>query len=145
MYIISSDLHLLFGLKVSDSASHKINANLSFMQGKGKKLIGTFSATDLRGCPISFLQSCLRVPVLEFTERTSTGPVKANSNMVQSSKELVTCFTNSSVLDVIDKAVDGHVHRVWVVDQHGLLVGIVSLTDILRVLRSSSLLVEAGT
>ncbi len=49
----------------------------------------------------------------------------------------MTCLVESSLAEVIDKAVTNHVHRVWVVDQQGLLVGLVSLTDMIRVLRLS--------
>ncbi|KAF2301356.1 hypothetical protein GH714_023266 [Hevea brasiliensis] len=39
------------------------------VQGKGKKLMGTFSATDLRGCHLSALQTWLPLSALEFTEK----------------------------------------------------------------------------
>ncbi|KAF5179620.1 Snf1-related protein kinase regulatory subunit gamma-like pv42a [Thalictrum thalictroides] len=109
------------------------------LNGKGRKLIGTFSATDLRRCPTSLLQSLLHVSVLEFTEKTANGPMKTDGDVGQASRELVSCFANSSLAEVIDRAVGGHVHRVWVVNQHNLLIGIVSLTDMLRVMRSSLL------
>ncbi|XP_010241549.1 PREDICTED: SNF1-related protein kinase regulatory subunit gamma-like PV42a [Nelumbo nucifera] len=112
--------------------------------GKGRKLIGTFSATDLRGCPIASLQSCLSVGVLEFIEKASTAPNGVADDLSHSARELVSCYPDTSLAEVIDKAVVAHVHRVWVVDQQGLLVGLVSLTDMLRVIRSS-LLSEFGT
>ena len=54
-------------------------------------------------------------------------------------RELVTCYAESAVAEVVDKVVVNHVHRVWVVDRDGLLQGLVSLTDIIRVIRSSLL------
>ncbi|KAL5729646.1 hypothetical protein ACHQM5_002569 [Ranunculus cassubicifolius] len=114
------------------------------LNGKGRKLIGTFSATDLRGCPIPLLQSLLGASVVEFTEKASTGSVKTDANISHLSKELVTCHMDSSLSTVIDRAVDGHVHRVWVVDQQGFLLGLVSLTDMLRVIRSSVAAVGNG-
>ena len=104
------------------------------LQGRGQKLIGTFSATDLRGCLIATLQSWLPLSALDFTECLSKRPQNASSD---SPRELVTCLAESSLAEVIDKAVTNHVHRVWVVDQQGLLVGLVSLTDMIRVLRLS--------
>lgn len=53
--------------------------------------------------------------------------------------ELVTCRDNTPLAEVMDKAVDKHVHRVWVVDHQGSLAGLVSLTDMIRVLRASLL------
>ncbi|KAJ4950613.1 hypothetical protein NE237_027445 [Protea cynaroides] len=107
------------------------------INGKGRKLIGTFSATDLRECPISLLQSWLCIDVMEFTENVSTWTVSASGELGHSPRELVTCHPEKSLGEVIEKAVNGQVHRVWVVDKQGLLVGIVSLTDILRMIRVS--------
>lgn len=108
---------------------HKQLAN-----GRGRKLIGTFSATDLKGSLLATLQSWLPLSALDFTEYVSKGPLYASSD---SPRQLVTCLPESSLSEVIDKAVTKHVHRVWVVDQQGLLVGLVSLTDIIRVIRLS--------
>lgn len=77
----------------------------------------------------------MRIDVLEFANRVSTGPISGSGD--ESSRTLVTCYVDSSLGEVIDKAVTGHVHRVWVVDKQGLLDGIVALTDILRVIRIS--------
>nr|XP_023879515.1 SNF1-related protein kinase regulatory subunit gamma-like PV42a [Quercus suber] len=104
------------------------------VNGRGRKLIGTFSATDLKGSLLATLQSWLPLSALDFTEYVSKGPLYASSD---SPRQLVTCLPESSLSEVIDKAVTKHVHRVWVVDQQGLLVGLVSLTDIIRVIRLS--------
>ena len=81
------------------------------LQGRGQKLIGTFSATDLRGCLIATLQSWLPLSALDFTECLSKRPQNASSD---SPRELVTCLAESS-----------------------LAGGLVSLTDMIRVLRLS--------
>ncbi|KAF3794333.1 SNF1-related protein kinase regulatory subunit gamma-like [Nymphaea thermarum] len=109
------------------------------INGKGMKLIGTFSATDLRGCPVSLLQPWLSLSVIEFTAKVPMGTrVGCGAETVSSPKwrPLVTCYAESSLKEVISLAVDHHVHRVWVVDKFGLLVGLVALTDMLRVIRS---------
>ncbi|KAK9102035.1 hypothetical protein Sjap_019289 [Stephania japonica] len=106
-------------------------------QGRGMKLIGTFSATDLRGCPNALLQNSLHMDVIEFTEQASKGSHSTSGgDMGRTSRVLVTCHAETSLGEVMEKAVTAHVHRVWVVDHQGLLVGIVSLTDMLRVLRA---------
>lgn len=97
-------------------------------------MVGTFSSTDLKGCHLSTLQTWLPLSVLEFTEAVKTSPLFADSGY-GTKRNLVTCRAESSLGDVIDMAVSEHVHRIWVVDQQGLLVGLVSLTDMIRVLR----------
>ncbi|KAG9450620.1 hypothetical protein H6P81_010585 [Aristolochia fimbriata] len=119
----------------ADGAEHK-----DLINGRGRKLIGTFSATDLRGCPITQLQSWLSLDVMEFKERVATGPrVESGGDATglsgSSARILITCTFVSSLAEVITKAVEGHVHRVWVVDSQGLLTGLITLTDILRVIR----------
>ncbi|WJX70054.1 SNF1-related protein kinase regulatory subunit gamma-like PV42a [Trifolium repens] len=114
------------------------------INGRCRKLIGTFSATDLRGCYINTLKSWLGISALAFTEQIATSPLYTASetqNDISSSsrRELVTCYAESTLSEVIDKAVAKHVHRIWVVDQGGLLVGVVSLTDVIRVIRQSML------
>ncbi|KAK2974416.1 hypothetical protein RJ640_021272 [Escallonia rubra] len=114
------------------------------INGRARKLIGTFSATDLRECPIAQLKSRLPVSVLEFTEKLSVSPAELAAALdvgaaATPSRELVTCRADSFLGEVVDKVVTKHVHRVWVVDQLNLLVGLVSLTDIIRVIRLSLL------
>ncbi|MED6143587.1 SNF1- protein kinase regulatory subunit gamma-like PV42a [Stylosanthes scabra] len=100
------------------------------INGRCRKLIGTFSATDLRGCYINTLKSWLGKSALAFTQHIKNSPLE-----VETRKELVSCHVESPLSEVMEKAVTKHVHRVWVVDQQGLLVGVVSLTDVIRVIR----------
>ncbi|CAI0391436.1 unnamed protein product [Linum tenue] len=115
------------------------------INGKGRKLIGTFSSTDLRGWHFATLQTWLPLTALEFTETVVSSPLHAVSpdSPTTESRELVTATAGSSLLEVIQKAVTKHVHRVWVVDSEGLLTGVVSLTDIVKALRVSLLGNEA--
>lgn len=110
-----------------------------WFQGKGRQLIGTFSATDLRGCHLAALQTWLPLPAQEFTEKISTSSLLSPSGTPTPQRELVTCQVDSPLYEVMNKALTKHVHRVWVVDRQGYLVGLVSLTDIIRVLRASLL------
>ncbi|KAF5739086.1 putative AMP-activated protein kinase gamma regulatory subunit [Tripterygium wilfordii] len=120
-------------------STHTIHEDHSqLVEGGGRKVVGTFSATDLRGCHLASLKTWLRLTALHFTEEILTSPLFSSSG-VGSSRELVTCHVDSPLGEVIDKAVSQHVHRVWVVDRMGLLVGLVSLTDMIRVLRASIL------
>lgn len=111
----------------------------TILQGRCRKLIGTFSATDLRGCHVATLKSWLGISALAFTEEVASSPLYTESDTQINRRELVTCFAESPLSEVIEKAVTRHVHRVWMVDHQGLLVGVVSLTDVIRVIRHSLL------
>lgn len=91
-------------------------------------MIGTFSATDLKGCRLRELQTCLPLTALDFTEK-ATGK----------ERDVVSCGVEATMEEAIEKVVTRGVHRVWVMDQQGLLQGVVSLTDIIRSLRSALL------
>ncbi|KAA0044456.1 SNF1-related protein kinase regulatory subunit gamma-like PV42a [Cucumis melo var. makuwa] len=105
--------------------------------GRGKKLVGTFSATDLRGCHLATLQSWLHQTALEFTDLVRKSPLLEGAGV--GVRELVTCRPESSLEEVMEKVLSKHVHRVWVTDEHGLLLGLISLSDMIRVIRLSLL------
>ncbi|GAV81489.1 LOW QUALITY PROTEIN: CBS domain-containing protein, partial [Cephalotus follicularis] len=105
------------------------------INGRFRKLIGTFSSTDLRSCHLATLQKWLPLSAIEFTETVLTSSLYATSKTEISSRQLVTCHIDSPLAEVIDKAVTKHVHRVCVVDQECFLVDLISLTDIIRVIR----------
>ncbi|CAL4889838.1 unnamed protein product [Urochloa decumbens] len=145
--------------------------------GKGKKAIETFSATDLRDCPVARLQPWLGISVMEFKRKvaeyrassnkpvgvpgadddTDTGVVpvaedadtpaalaaiaaeEEQHNDEQQQQTLVTCSPESTLGEAIEAAAARHVHRLWVVDEEGLLRGVVSLTDVLRAVREAAL------
>ncbi|PAN04112.1 hypothetical protein PAHAL_1G043000 [Panicum hallii] len=140
----------------------------TLQDGVGKKAIGTFSATDLRDCPVARLQPWLGISVTEFKRKvaeyrasnkpvvpgadaTDTGvPVAADADTpaaaaVATDEErsneqpLVTCFPESTLGEAIEAAATRHVHRLWAVDGEGLLRGVVSLTDVLRAVRGAAL------
>ncbi|CAI9280785.1 unnamed protein product [Lactuca saligna] len=126
----------LNAVPIVESSNPATEDHSQLVNGKGRKLIGTFSATDLRGCPVSHLQSWLTASVMEYTRSL----LSVSANMAGSSpRELVTCYAESALAEVVDKVVVNHVHRVWVVDSDGRLEGLVSLTDIIRVIRTSLL------
>lgn len=76
---------------------------------------------------------------MAFTEHIATSPLYATydipNDIGNSTRELVTCYVDSTLSEVINKAVTKHVRRIWVVDQEGLLICVVSLSDIIRVIR----------
>ncbi|KAF1001559.1 SNF1-related protein kinase regulatory subunit gamma-like PV42a [Apium graveolens] len=134
----------LLAVPVIEASETSDECHSTLVDGKGRKLVGTFSATDLRGCPISQLRAWLPVSVMEFTEKLSSDLPQAAGHSPDdlsrsATRELVTCYADSPLWETVDKALTKHVHRVWVVDAMGLLVGLVTLTDIIRVIRDSLL------
>ncbi|KAK4375461.1 hypothetical protein RND71_006138 [Anisodus tanguticus] len=105
------------------------------VNGKKRKLVGTFSATDLRACPVPQMQPLFNLEVLDFLKMLSETPLYESTGLRSSWREQVTCHTESSLREVMEKVVSDHVHRIWVVDEQGLLEGVVSLTDMIRVIR----------
>jgi CBS domain-containing protein len=70
------------------------------------------------------------VGVLSFLKRD---PTSAAATAGQ-----VTCYPNVSLEEVINRALDRKVHRVWVVEEgneDNILIGLISFSDILRVVR----------
>ncbi|KAF7078249.1 hypothetical protein CFC21_082719 [Triticum aestivum] len=139
--------------------------------GRGKKVVETFSATDLRDCPVAQLRSWLGASVAEFKDKVAEyrregsrpldaaagvqSPDEGDTNTAVDAgtgneeekpprpREMVTCSFESTLGEVIEKAAASHVHRLWVVDdegeEEGMLRGVVSLTDVLRVVREAAI------
>ncbi|GMH14291.1 hypothetical protein Nepgr_016132 [Nepenthes gracilis] len=78
------------------------------------------------------------VPIVEapdFVEHVYANPSHGISDLVNSTAVLVTCYIESTLGEVVNRAVSGDVHQVWVVDRGGLLLGPVSLTGMIRAIR----------
>ncbi|XP_078157923.1 LOW QUALITY PROTEIN: SNF1-related protein kinase regulatory subunit gamma-like PV42a [Carex rostrata] len=116
----------------------------SLQDGRGKRVVETFSITDLRDYPMTQLRKWLDSTVTEFKEKVvalkDALPEGGTAiTDVPRSPKLITCFPENSLEEVIEKVVENHVHRVWVVNEQSLLLGLVSLTDILHAVRESAL------
>ncbi|KAF8103362.1 hypothetical protein N665_0188s0299 [Sinapis alba] len=103
------------------------------VDGKNRRVVGTFSASDLKGCHLATLRSWLPLNALEFAEKIPRTPLFASTP----GRELVTCHVTSTLAQVIRMATTKRVHRVWVVDKNDGLQGLVSLTDIIAAVRAA--------
>ncbi|KAI5392683.1 hypothetical protein KIW84_060018 [Lathyrus oleraceus] len=143
IYAITDRTKLIDAIKCLKASMLNALPIVRASDGRCRKLIGTISATDLRGCYVNTLKSWSEISALAFTEHIATSPLYAAydipNDIGNSTRELVTCYADSTMSEVINKAVAKHVHRVWVVDQEGLLICVVSLSDIIRVIRQSML------
>ncbi|XP_052183446.1 SNF1-related protein kinase regulatory subunit gamma-like PV42a [Diospyros lotus] len=122
----------LYAVPIVEASDDSVEDHSQLINGKGRKLMGTFSATDLRGCPMGQLGAWLHGNVLEFTEMLNGS---SETGEGATPREMVTCRGESAVEEVVEKALSKHVHRVWVVEEGGWLDGVVSLTDVIRACR----------
>jgi len=89
------------------------------------KLIGTFSASDLKGITVDKLHTLL-LSVTDFLRAMNEG---------QYIPKPVTCHPKSYIKTVLEKAIAAKVHRVWVVNSSLQPVGVVSYSDIISALK----------
>jgi CBS domain-containing protein len=119
----------------------ELDNNATLVMGNGRKLVGTFSASDLLGCTSEMLRAWATLPILSFFSKAGVAQrfgmgaaVNAGSlECRQYLKPSVTCQLETSLAEVMSKALANHVHRVWVVDNEGKLNGVVSFSDMIRV------------
>uniref|UniRef100_A0A7N0VHB0 CBS domain-containing protein n=1 Tax=Kalanchoe fedtschenkoi TaxID=63787 RepID=A0A7N0VHB0_KALFE len=123
----------LTAVPIIEASGHLDEDPKQLVLGRGRKLTGTLSATDLKGCSVALLQSWLPRSVQEFTAELGSRMGRATTPAAVS--RLVDCTVDSSLGEVVEKAVNEHVHRVWVVDNNGSLYGLISLSDMIRVIR----------
>jgi CBS domain-containing protein len=94
-------------------------------------LVGCLSASDLRGSTPGRLFQEFHLPVRKFLE---------NSQMARFGKttsELDCCRVGDTLGSVLERLVDVHIHRVFVVDADQKPIGVISLSEFIRQLRSS--------
>eukprot|EP00475_Leptophrys_vorax_P012594 TRINITY_DN19014_c0_g1_i1.p1 TRINITY_DN19014_c0_g1~~TRINITY_DN19014_c0_g1_i1.p1 ORF type:complete len:192 (+),score=0.54 TRINITY_DN19014_c0_g1_i1:51-578(+) len=132
--------------------------------GQGRRLVGTLSASDLRACSeLAALAALPRLTVGDFLATlmvaqdvgisaafspfapppalatlSHLSPASSPARMCEARSIVpITCKEHSRLGAVMAQAIAGKVHRVWVVsdDTTGTLVGVVTLSDILRCIR----------
>jgi len=84
------------------------------------KLVGNFSASDLRGIGSEDYPNLLR-PIKEYLSQHNFKSLFP-----------ITCSASETLENVLCKMVATKVHRVWVVDSEKRLLGVVSITDVMR-------------
>ncbi|CAN7130807.1 SNF1-related protein kinase regulatory subunit gamma-like PV42b isoform X1 [Brassica rapa] len=123
---------MLNAVPIVESSSDEED-HTQLVDGKNRRVVGTFSASDLKGCHLATLRSWLPLNALEFAENIPRTPLFASAP----ARELVTCHVTSTLVQVIRMATTRRVHRVWVVDKNDGLQGLVSLTDIIAAVRAA--------
>jgi len=87
------------------------------------KLVANLSASDLRGVTADSLAAVILQPAIDFV-RSPGRPV-------------IVAQKSSRFGEVLQLLNNNHIHRVWIVDEQGKPVGVVSLSDILSKLWQS--------
>jgi len=121
---ISSDETALSGFR--KMAIHNLSS-LAIIDPTSGRLVATLSASDLRGMTSNLIQARLPgLPVTDFLRETRRGRI---------AYPLITATAQSTLLEVMQKMVNGHVHRVWIVDGYdeGKLLNVISMTDVFKV------------
>ncbi|CAA7025812.1 unnamed protein product [Microthlaspi erraticum] len=122
---------MLSAVPILEASSNENQDHKQLVDGKNRRVVGTFSASDLKGCHLATLRSWLPLNALEFAEKIPRTPLFPQGQ----ERELVTCHVTISLAQVIQMVTTKRVHRVWVVDQNNVLQGLVSLTDIIAAVR----------
>jgi CBS domain-containing protein len=84
-------------------------------------VVGNLSSSDLRGIT-RFTLGRLFMPVLDFLKEMHGGKVP----------KPLTCRMETPLLEVLNMVHTSRVHRVWVVDDGGQLLDVITLSDMLR-------------
>jgi len=123
---IRSDAKAIEGFKVIYS---KKVSGVAVVDGSGK-LVGNLSATDLRnvGGDINLI-SRVFWSVEEF--------LKWGPNGEQAMPKPIYCTPNATVGEAVEVLVRTRTHRIYVIDDSGLPIGVISLGDVLEAIQNS--------
>jgi len=101
---------------------------IAVIEDAGSKIVANLSASDLRGLTVDRLK-LVKLPVLEFLKQIS-GDGKVPG--------VVCCTLEETLKDAISKMIQQRLHQVWIVDDSGKSIGVVSLTQIIKLFFSLS-------
>ncbi|KAI3425172.1 hypothetical protein D9Q98_008942 [Chlorella vulgaris] len=125
-------------------------SGVGLTEGQGGPLIGNLSLSDLRGLTADRF-GALALPVGTFlllqkgrgvrwedclTDQLPQAVKEGRWGEALASLPLITCQPDSPFKEAINQLVDHHKHRVYVVDGQGMAIGVVTPTDVLRLVLS---------
>jgi len=87
-------------------------------------LLGNFSASDLGTLTVENFSTKIKEPVSKFIDVEK--------------QEVIAVSESTSMGDIVKILADKKIHRVWIIDAEERPVGLVSLSDIMKFLRSSA-------
>jgi len=83
-------------------------------------IVGNLSSSDSRDLDLDNINICVYEQVLSYLKKC---------NRI---RPIVSCFPNAHLETVLQQLIEGQVHRVWVVDDKYVPVGLITMTDVLR-------------
>eukprot|EP00884_Botryococcus_braunii_P000297 jgi/Botrbrau1/10268/Bobra.0140s0021.1 len=127
---------------------HTGSSGLGLVKEEGGPLVGNLSMSDLRGLTMERF-SALSLPAGEYVllqngvglswddvlfGKRPEGAAEGEWDVVLQDVPLVTCTLESTVAEVIRSVLDAQIHRIYVMDADRRPIGIITLTDLLRLL-----------
>jgi len=91
------------------------------------KLVGSLSSTDLKRSLSMNLFADLLLPVENYLGRT-------DSTFKPHTHSMISCTLDNSIADVVSKLSTNKIHRIFVVDQQGKPIHVLSLCDVIEFL-----------
>jgi len=86
-----------------------------------KKIVANLSVSDIRGLTTETLPDLL-LPVSEYLKKYHRGQIP----------KVISVGPMDTLETILPKIVENRIHNIWVLDTDGKLIGLVSLTDIIR-------------
>eukprot|EP00850_Spirogloea_muscicola_P007328 SM000036S13372 [mRNA] locus=s36:834398:837327:- [translate_table: standard] len=107
-------------------------------KGQGRRLLGNFSASDLRGCTAKSLRSLSSVTVETFFRRMEAETRHSQAG-ASTRRIAVVCQPGSQLGAVLQEALTRRAHRAWVVDGAQCLLGVVTFSQVLKAARQAAM------
>mmetsp|Transcript_19789 Transcript_19789/g.75869 ORF Transcript_19789/g.75869 Transcript_19789/m.75869 type:complete len:336 (-) Transcript_19789:43-1050(-) len=95
------------------------------------KLVGAISATDFKRCLGQNMFAAMQTPVAEFLRLTNDHFKR------EQSLSPVVCSPDETIMSMLKKLHDNHIHRLFIVDADNKPVGVISLGDIVSYLHDN--------
>jgi len=124
--------------------AHKVTG-VGIVTKQSHKLVGSISVLDLLYCVeenLEFLELSVSEFVSKFRRQTTIPSLSFDSSSSSSSSSLfwngnhkiVSCTPSSQLNDVIQTLVENKTHRIFVLDDEGHPIGVITLTDIMDII-----------
>ena len=105
----------------------------------GKKLIGVLSASDLQGF-LGEEMHLLGSPVLQFKQyaKKKLQEVSNDADHYSTLDPVIFCKDYDTLESVVSRFASSHVHRIFVMDDEMQMIGVISLTDLFKLLQTNN-------
>lgn len=95
---------------------------------ENRQVVGTVSMSDFRGLTEKGAYSLPSMSLLQFLS------IQQRGTLEHPIRPPVCCKFDEPFVDAVSRLLEAQVHRIWVVDQQGILEDTLSLTDVLKAL-----------